>query len=230
MKKQRPLHLYEEILLLALHDEKGTVHFGASFDQAAGGAILAELLLSGRIAVEGKKSKAKILLKDRSGTGEQLLDECLAQIADRKKPMKPAECVMKFATVKRLRHRIADRMVEMGILGQEQDKVLLLFNRTIYPEVDGSPEREITNRIHQAIVGSTMDISARTVVLIALAKHTGLLQHAVEKRKLKENKRQVEKIIAGEVAGVATGEAMEAVQAAVMVAVMVPMIATSATS
>ena len=230
MKKPMPLHLYEEILLLALHDEKGTVHFGSSFAQAAGGAILAELLLAERLAVKGEKSKARIVVRDASPTGAPLLDECLERIAADKKERKPVDWVQKFAGIKQLKHRVAARIVETGVLKEKQDKVLLLFKRTVYPEADSGPEREIVRRIRQAIVGSSTNVEPRTVVLIALAKHTELLHHAVEKRKLKERKKRIEKLIAGEIAGTATKEVMEALQAAVMVAVIVPVIVTTATT
>jgi Golgi phosphoprotein 3 len=228
MKKHEALHLHEEILLLALNDEKGTVHFGASFDQAAGGAILAELLLTGRLAVEGEKGKARVVVKNTVPLEEPLLDECLARVAADEKKRKPVQWVQKFAGIKHLKHRVAARLVETGVLKEEKDKVLLLFNRTVYPEADAGPEREVIQRIRHAIVGSSTQVEARTVVLIALAKHTDLLRRAVEKSKLKERKKRVEKLVNGEIAGAATKDAVAAMQAAVMVAVFVPVIATTA--
>jgi hypothetical protein len=203
------------------------VHFGAAFDQAAGGAILAELLLDGRLGVEGEKRKARVFVKSTEPLGEPLLDECLERIASDEKQRKPVEWVQKFAGIKRLKHRVAARLVARGILEEEQDKVLLIFNRTVYPEADAGPEREIVQRIRHAVVGSSTNVDPRTVVLIALAKHTDLLRRAVDKAKLKERKQRVEKLIAGEVAGAATKEAIEAMRAAVMVAVFVPVIVSS---
>ena len=51
MATRRSLYLHEEILLLALKDEKGTF-VAASYEMALGGAILAELLLQKRIGIE----------------------------------------------------------------------------------------------------------------------------------------------------------------------------------
>ena len=45
------LFLHEEILLLALKDEEGTIASGTTYEFAAGGAILAELLLQKRVRV-----------------------------------------------------------------------------------------------------------------------------------------------------------------------------------
>ena len=229
MRRSRPLYLHEEILLLALNDKKGTVHFGAAFDQAAGGALMAELLLAGRLGVEGEKGRARVVVKDSTPLGDPLLDECLEKIAEEEKRRKPAEWILKLANIKKLKHRIAGRLVDDGVLREEEDRVLLVFNRTVYPEADSRPEQEIVRRIRRAVVGSITRVDPRTVVLIALAKRTGLLQHAMEKNALKAHEQRIEKLIKGEVAAQATKEAVEAMQTALMVAVFVPVMAGGAT-
>jgi len=44
MQSQNHLHIYEEILLLALRDKKGTVFYDVHYPQALAAAILAELI------------------------------------------------------------------------------------------------------------------------------------------------------------------------------------------
>jgi hypothetical protein len=153
----------------------------------------------------------------------------LAKVAGEEKRRRPKEWIRRFATMKRLKHRIAERLVDAGVLKEEEDRVLLLFNRTVYPEADPRPEEEITRRIRKAVIGSTTQVDPRTVVLIALAKHTDLLRHAVERNLLKEHKKHIEKLIKGQMAGQATKEAVEAMQAALMVAVFVPAITSTTT-
>jgi len=229
MREGKRLFLHEEVLLLALNDEKGTVHFGALFDKAAAGALLAELLLAGRLCVEGEKAKARIHVKNSTPIGDPLLDECLERVVRDEKRRRPAEWIHRFATVKRLKHRIAEPLVDAGVLKEEEDRVLLVFPRTVYPEGDPRPEEEITGRMRRAVIGSATQVDPRTVVLIALAKHTDLLRRAVEKSLLKEHKKHIEKLIKGEVAGQATKEAVDAMHAALMVAVFVPVITSSST-
>ena len=76
---QSPLFLHEEIMLLALRDEKGTFEFGSMYNYALAGAILAELLLAGRISVESGKKKL-IDLMSREPMGDPVIDECLQEI------------------------------------------------------------------------------------------------------------------------------------------------------
>ncbi len=54
---QTSLYLHEEIMLLALRDEQGTVEYGTNYVYAMCGGILAELLLAGRITVEDNRKK-----------------------------------------------------------------------------------------------------------------------------------------------------------------------------
>ena len=60
MTRRSNLFLYEEIMLLALRDEKGTIASGAMYQHAIGGAVLAELLMTGRLTVdESRKNKKR---------------------------------------------------------------------------------------------------------------------------------------------------------------------------
>ena len=80
------LTLYEEILLLALKDEEGTVAFGVMLSQALGGAILAELLLEGRLETTKDKSP-KIKAVGRTPLGDPILDNALGLVRAAKKPI-----------------------------------------------------------------------------------------------------------------------------------------------
>ena len=71
------LYLYEEIMLLSLRDQKGTLEPMVSYREALGGSILAELLLENYIVLDqSKRSKPVQVLKD-GPVGDELLDECL---------------------------------------------------------------------------------------------------------------------------------------------------------
>src|SRR4051812_39962880 len=79
MSDARDLTLAECLLLLALHDEKGTPH-SSMFPYAIGGAILADLLLRGRIAVQEDGRSHVLAVKDATQVGDAVLDECLREI------------------------------------------------------------------------------------------------------------------------------------------------------
>lgn len=227
MKRTASLHLQEEVMLLALQDKKGTVFSGASYDFAIGGAVLAELLLHQRIDVEQDRSKRFARALGPNPIGDPLLDDCLARIVAAKRRTQLRDWVATFARTKRLKHRVAEQLVQRGILRVDQDKVLGIFTRTIYPEVDPKPEREVIERLREAVFTESRSISPRTVVLLSLAANADLLKYVFDKRELKLRKARIEQVVNGEASGKATKEAIEAMQTAVLVACIIPAIAAS---
>jgi Golgi phosphoprotein 3 len=224
------LHLHEEVLLLALDDEKGSVLGGTMWRQAAGGAIVAELLLEGRIrATEEKKPKLEVV--DATPLGDPVLDEVLAEMAEAKKLRKGADWVRRLGTRSKLKERIAAELVRKKVLRQEQGKILWIFDTTRYPERDGRPEKEVVARLKKAIFTATGEVAPRTVVLVALADASGLLKKIFEKSRLKERKERIKKLTEGQATGAMTREAIQAMQAAVMVCCIIPsvVVASSAT-
>lgn len=218
MKKQ--LFLHEEIMLLALRNREGTVQIGTNFQYAIGGAVLADLLLEGRVVVETKRKKKYLKLADSTPFGNTVIDECLRKVVDAKRRAQLRMWVSRFARVKKLKHRVAKELCRRGILRSDEDKVLLVFSRKIYPEINPEPERQILDRLREAIFTDTDQVEPRTAVLLSLAKSTGVLKANFDKKKLKTRKDRIERIINGEVTGKATKEAIDAMKAAAMVVIM----------
>jgi hypothetical protein len=226
----RGLYLHEEVMLLALKDEEGTVAGGTQYTYALAGALLAELMLQERVKVEESRRKKILAVKSSKRIGEPLLDECLEKVKTAKRRAQLQTWVGRFAGIKRMRHRVAEGLCDRGILKVDQDKVLLIFNRTIYPELDPEPERELMERLKRAIFSYDRDLDPRTVVVIALANTSGILKTVFDKKKLKDRKRRLKQITEGNAVGAATREAIQAMQAAVIAATVAATAATTATT
>ncbi len=230
MAIQTNLFLHEEIMLLALRDEEGTIASGTMYKYAIGAAVLSELLLNKRIVVEESKKKKFVNLVSSQLFGESLIDQCLEKISNAKRRASLQTWVSRFASVKNLKHRVALQLCERGILRAAEDTILLLFARKIYPEVNPEPEKKLIERLRQAIFTDSRDVDPQTVVLVSLANSTGLLKVVFDKKELKVRKARIEEIINGEITGKAAKEAIEAMQAAVMVCCIMPAITTAAIS
>jgi Golgi phosphoprotein 3 len=215
MRLQNKLFLHEEITLLALRDKEGTFQIGATYDYAIGGAVLAELLLNERVVVEETRRKKLANLISSKPLGDPIIDECLEKVRCAKRRATLQTWVARFARVKRLRLRMGEQMCRRGILRADQNKILWVFTRRVYPEVDLVPERQLIHRMHKAIFTDWQDIDPRTVILISLAKSAGLLNVVFDKEKLRSRKARIERIINGEVTGTATNEAIAAMRAVV---------------
>jgi hypothetical protein len=229
MRHPNDLSLPEEILLLALHDEKGTIGMDSHYSYAVGGAVLAELLMAGRIELYGTGKKRQVMLADPEPTGRRFLDDCLGRISESGKSRSAQDWVSRFAHTKQLKHRLAQPLCDRGILREGDGSFLLLFTRRIYPEVDSGPESELIERLRRAIF-SDDEVDPRTAVLVSLAHHATLLPNLFDKRELKTRKARIEEIGRGDACSQATREAIEAMRAAVFVAVIVPSIVATTSS
>lgn len=171
--KCEPLLLHEELLLLALQDDRGKLFFGAMVVQAMAGAFVAELILREKIKIETQRKKKYLKLLDRKPTGDPILDECIEKLANAKRRATIETWVSRFSGLKRMHHRVAEQLCEKGVLKMESTKVLLLFTQKVYPERNPEPEKEIVGRLRSAIFTASSDVDPRTVVLVSLANGTG---------------------------------------------------------
>ena len=128
--------------------------------------------------------------------------------------------VSRFAHVRNVKHRVAQDLCRSGVLKADEDKVLWIFRRKIYPEVDPRPEREIIQRLDKAIFGVS-PVDGRTTALVAIAHSSNLLKNAFEKKRLKERKHRIQDIVDGNAAGKAAKDAVQAAQAAAALAAAV---------
>jgi len=221
------LHLHEQVLLLALRDRKGTIEMKAGMYRfGLGGAMLAELLLAGRITVGADKRKL-VEVADSRGVGDALLDECLEKMAGAKRRASAATWISRFSNMRRLKHRVAEGLCRKGVLRDSEDKILLFFTRHLYPTVDPAPERALLGRVRRTISSDSRKIEPRTGVLIALADATGLLRVHFDRSDLKERKARLASIRKGDQIGAAAGEAVRAAQAAAMAAITAATVATT---
>ncbi|KAA0216454.1 MAG: GPP34 family phosphoprotein [Leptolyngbya sp. PLA3] len=217
------LPIYQEILLLALRDRRGTP-MGSWTVQAIAGGVSGDLVLGGRVALEGRRSLVTLI--DAEPMHDPVLDGCLLQVAQAKRRASVQTWISRFANQK-LYHASATELCERGVLRESSERVMLLFSRTVYPEVDPRPERAIIERLRKAIFSDDATIDARTSVLIALASATDLLGAVFPRKELRARRKRIEAIRDGQAVGKAAKAAIDGIQAAIIVACIVPAIMTT---
>lgn len=220
------LKLYEAIVLLALCEEKGTMN-GAYVEYATAAALAAELLMLGRIKVDNGNNE-KIAVVNDSPTDDSLLDEALTMILDAKRQYELEYWVEKLAGIKDLKHKVAQALATDGIVASEKEKVLWLFERRVYPEVNPEPEEQLRQEMRNVVLSDGDEIEPRIAIVVALANSAALLPQVFTKQELKDRKQRIKQLEKGELLPKAAKEAVQAIEAAVMIAAIMPAI-TAAT-
>ncbi|GAB4178705.1 MAG: hypothetical protein Kow00108_14550 [Calditrichia bacterium] len=222
-----PITLPEAILLMALKDQEGTVAAGSMLQFALAGAILAELLLNKNITIEEKRRSKPVTFVNDSRVSDVLLRECLEKIRSAKRKASLKTWVTRFSGIKQLKHRVAQTLCNKGILRADEQTILLIFKRKIYPELNPEPERMLIAKLREAIFTDVGDIEPEIMVLISLANGTGILKSVFGRKELKSRKKRLEQIINGELTGKAAKEAIDAMVAVVMMTAIMPAIIAS---
>lgn len=225
------LKIYQALILLALCEEKGTMN--ASYvGYAVASALLTELLMLEKIQVdpaEEKPKKAKVEVIDASPTGDVILDEALDKIHNAKRRATLRDWVSKLAGIKDLNHKVAKTLAAANILKAEEEQILWLFTRRIYPEINPEPEQRLRHELRRLVLDKPLEIDPRIVVTLSLARAAHLLPQVFSKAELKANKEKIDAIANGEGIGKITKEVIEGIQVAVMMAAIMPAITVTTT-
>ena len=142
------LNLMEELLLLALDDEKGKIICSSSHALPYGlrGALLLELFLAEKIDVVDKK----IVVINKNNTGNEVLDNALNIIDTYHKQKTVKFWITKLTSkMKELRKDLLNQLIAKGILEQQDKKVLWVIPATRYP----TKNPVIENRVRKRIIG-----------------------------------------------------------------------------
>ncbi len=218
MSPDADLRLHEEILLLTLKNEKGTPAWG-QYTFALAGAVLTELVIEERVRLEERKGRKKPLVDLVSATqiGDPILDDAIRQVRLAKRRGTAGTWIQRWAKT-RLLHDTARRLARRGVLRMQQKRVLLLFNRTVYPELDPGPEQRLVERMRDAIFGDA-DVDARTAAVVSLAQVADLLKPVFGAKELKARKARMKELAEGEEVAEVTRAAVQAAAAAAAAAV-----------
>ncbi len=221
------LTLAEDLLLLGLRDEQGTVASSASVSLAYGvtGAVLADLISLGRLELD---DRGRVGVVDASPTGDDLFDDVLAEVAALKKPRTLKDWVLRTGRSKlHVMPRLERRLVDRGILREEEGRILWVFPTHRFPELDHTPEMLVRERIRAVVLGGGQP-DARTSMLLALVKATRLVNEVFAKEERGTAKGRIDALAKADVGGAAVSEAVKAVEAATVAAISAATAAASA--
>lgn len=222
------LVLPEELLLLALDDERGNVlaeaRIGLPFGLA--GAALMELTLNGELRIDD----GKMFPDDSAEPSASSPFEAIRALLREKPGKKVRYWVERLPRkLRHLQQQWLDALVARGTLEHRESRVLFIFPLQRYPERDGRPERDIRARIDAVLLhGNAPD--ARTAMLIQLAGACRLLRAMYPRDQRKRVEKRVKQLQAMPVAEGVDAATRAAISAAAAAAAMSAITAATAAS
>ncbi len=209
----------EDLLLLLLDDEKGTLAASDKVQPLLGGALLLELALDEGVEVSEKSNRWSSAKVAAVGTppGEPVLDAAWARVAE--KPRTAQDLVTRLG--KGTKDDLLDRLAARGLVERRDGRVLGLFPHTTWPTRDARHEESVRALLHGTLVqGLTPD--ARTSALVALLAAVDQAHRVVDRGDVpaREVKARAKAIADGAWAAKAVKDAVAATQAAVTAAIV----------
>lgn len=209
------LLLAEELLLLSLHDEKGSDQTWSSLDPGLAGALLLELTEIGALRVDGDGN----LVAAGPRSDDPLLSEALDAVSSSERPRGAKHWVNKLpGRLKPLRQRLAERLVARGILGEERKDLLGVTLSRRYPQKDPGPEQALRTRLMSAL-SREGEPAPRDAQLIGLLRPFDLIVKNVPREHRKQAKRRAKEIAENGPVNKAVHDTVTEVQTAIMVTV-----------
>jgi Golgi phosphoprotein 3 len=200
------LSLAEEILLLALDDEKGSfVPLPRdALEFALTSAALMDLALQGRI----DSDLDQLVLVDATPLGDDILDPLLAAIARSDETYNAKRWISVVARdAEPIRERALERLVQRGILERKEQKLLWVLGQRRYPVVDATESREVKLRILEIVLSDEIP-DLRDVVIIALADACQLFDSILSPRELRAARPRIAQVVKMDLIGQALVKAL----------------------
>jgi hypothetical protein len=153
--RTQPWLVVEDLLLLLLDDQRGTLSVGVDPGLAMGGALLMDLARAGLVQLSpraGLLSSPTVTVTPDAETSDPLLRAAAATVA-----AKPRNAMVMVRTLAKVdgestRDLVAARLVERGVLERRGGRVLGLFPRTEWPTTDAAHEAALRAGLREVLI------------------------------------------------------------------------------
>lgn len=217
------LTLTDELMLLALDDEKGNfIADSLSFTYALGGSVILELCLKEKIEIRGKE----IHVKHSGRTGDALLDLLLESIRQSKKVRKIDYWIDKLSGKEtEIIDTSVAKLVKYGVLREEEKKYLWVFASKKYPTNNPNVENKLRKRLIDVLEEKHRP-GLNDLMLISLVDACELNNEVFGKDKAKTYKTKIKTIVKLSDRNAAINQTVKEVHDAVLASLVI-MIATT---
>jgi len=184
------LTLLEEVVLLAVDEKTGELTSARECwrEEALAAAVLFDLALAGKIDTDTEE----ISFVDRKPTGNDLLDQVLAEIAAQPELSTVRQWIEELGRRREdLEGSALRSLTERGILRHEKTRRLWIIDVERFPLVEAGEQKFVKRRLERAVL--TDDIPAtRDIMLVSLVDACGLLGHVFSDGALALRKQRIQ--------------------------------------
>jgi len=209
------LTIAEEFLLLSHDEDSGRMLYASQpiTQIALVGAVLMDLAMADRI----DNDLEKLMLVDATPIGEPALDHVLAKIAAEQNGERSVrDWIDRLAPeAERIRELSLERLIERGILKQEEGRFLWVFPMRRYPMVDNKEQTEVKLRLAQLLMSDDIP-DIRDVAILNLADACGLLHEVFSSHELARLEERIEQVTRLDLIGQAISATIEELRAALV--------------
>ncbi|MFC7326544.1 GOLPH3/VPS74 family protein [Marinactinospora rubrisoli] len=182
----------EELLLLAYHPDTGRpLATDTRLTAGLAGALLAELALTGRVAIE--RDRVHAAGASQPG-GHPELDLLAAEIARQRRPARVRSWVSRTGSL-RLRRALQESAVQRRLLNRERVTVLRVFHREDYRPADPSTRAELLDRLRAMLMGGRAP-DPRSTALLGILGATRLDRRLFADLPARERRRRMKRLLA----------------------------------
>ena len=215
------LRFSEEVMLLLLNDSGGKfVDVPApSLDCALAGAVLMDLAMENRIDTDPER----LFVIDPAPLEDDLLDPTLARIVDSAETHDAAYWIRETTLqADQIHDRSLARLVERGILRQEDDRFMWVFHTRRYPVIDNRTVREVKLRLMGVLFSDEIP-DARDILLISLSDVCGIFGSLLSTAELDSAAERIAQVRKLDLMGREVAKAVREIEISLAAAVAMPM-------
>ena len=212
--------LVQDVFLLAHDDQSGKNDNRFGLSAALAAALLLDLAEAGAVTVEDG-----IVRRTDTRPSDGLLDRAALAIDDEPEPRPVARWLGALPkALKPLDKAVGESLVTRGVLEEQHEKTLGLFNSTRWPQRDPEPEQRLRSDLFGVLVEGA-EPTPRDLLLAALLYQHGMIDGLVDKPDRKAARTRAKDLAAraesGDSLSKALGESVRAAQAAIVAATTV---------
>ncbi len=189
--------LFEELQLLATHEDKG-IFIGSAIERLKPGmaaAVLAELALSGKICASNNH---RLHIADTTPMGSLILDDALVVLQKSDKERKFGYWLNNlYPKPEKLFKKVTKNLIQQGLLSQDDDNLAWVVPSPLHLEINSSAKYAVVQHL-RAIVLAKEPAGSREITFLSLVSACGLLDLVFLRDERKAASQYINEMLVGE--------------------------------